>query len=310
VALVTGPLLLGYAGLSGLFIFSALTGVLGILVLYGLIPTPRVLVRNLDASLTRDRVQEVISNADLQKMTLGVFMLHYLLMSGFLVFPVLLLATGEFDTTDFSGVYLGLLVATFVLMGPFMWLADRSGLTKGMLLGMIGLFAVSMLLFATVSSTTLVLASMMLFFMAFNLLEVIMPALLSRAAPAGARGTAMGVYSTAQFAGAFAGGAVGGLLLSTGDMAYLLYFNAMACMVWFAVSWRLKKTGNLASKVFHLGQNRDLSANAVADALLSLDGVLDVAFVNDDKIAYLKIDKDRLDEKALAALEHGEPAGA
>jgi hypothetical protein len=59
-----------------------------------------------------------------------------------------------------------------------------------------------------------------------------------------------------------------------------------------------------------LGQNRDLSANAVADALLSLDGVLDVAFVNDDKIAYLKIDKDRLDEKALAALEHGEPAGA
>jgi hypothetical protein len=35
-----------------------------------------------------------------------------------------------------------------------------------------------MLLSATVSSTTLVLASMTLFFMAFNLLEVIMPALL------------------------------------------------------------------------------------------------------------------------------------
>mgnify|MGYP006133149027 CR=1 FL=1 len=310
VALVTGPLLLDYAGLSGLFMFSAVTGVLGIVVLFGLIPTPRVLVRNLDSSLTRDRVQEVIRNTDLQKMTLGVFMLHYLLMSGFLVFPVLLIATGEFDATDFSGVYLGLLVATFVLMGPCMWLADRSGFAKGMLLGMIGLFAVSMLLFATVSSTILVLASMMLFFMAFNLLEVIMPALLSRAAPAGARGTAMGVYSTAQFAGAFAGGAVGGLILSMGEITHLLYFNAMACVIWFATSWHLKKTGNLASKVFHLGQNQDLSANAVADALLSLDGVLDVVFVDDDNIAYLKIDKDRLDENALATLEHGKPADA
>jgi hypothetical protein len=93
-------------------------------------------------------------------------------------------------------------------------------------------------------------------------------------------------------------------------MTHLLYFNVGACVVLFAASWRLKKTGNLASKVFHLGQNQDLSANAVADALLSLDGVLDVAFVDDDKIAYLKIDKDLLDESALAALEHGRRAGA
>jgi MFS family permease len=120
----------------------------------------------------------------------------------------------------------------------------------------------------------------------------------------------MGIYSSAQFAGAFAGGTIGGLLLSTGDMTYLLYFNVLACVIWFVGSLRLKKMGNLSSRVFHLRDNQDLSANEVADALLSLDGVLEVVFVDGDKIAYLKIDKDRLDESALAALQQGSRASA
>jgi MFS family permease len=132
---------------------------------------------------------------------------------------------------------------------------------------------------------------------------VILPALVSRSAPAGARGTAMGIYSTGQFAGAFAGGALGGLLLSTGDMTYLLYVNTALCMGWLLISLKLKKTGNLGSQVFHLDHLAQLSAKEVADTLLSVKGVMDVVLLEGEKVAYLKINKDQLDTNALMQLE-------
>jgi|TARA_B110000503_G_scaffold142724_1_gene240574 MFS family permease len=303
VALVAGPLVFVQAGLSGIFYFAAISGVLGIVVLFTLIPDAKVAVRNPEIGLRPERLLEITASPDLRRMVLGVFMLHYLLMSGFLVFPALLAGTGEIQTSDHSLVYFGLLLTTFVLMGPFMWLSDKPALTKAMLLLMIGGFAVSMLLFVNVVNLYPVLISMAIFFMAFNLLEVILPALVSRSAPAGARGTAMGIYSTGQFAGAFAGGALGGLLLSTGDMTYLLYVNTALCMGWLLISLKLKKTGNLGSQVFHLDHLAQLSAKEVADTLLSVKGVMDVVLLEGEKVAYLKINKDQLDTNALMQLE-------
>ncbi|MDC1367957.1 MFS transporter [Pseudomonadales bacterium] len=303
VALVAGPAVFVRTGLSGIFYFAAISGVVGIVVLFTLIPDAKLVVRNPEIGLRPERLLEITASPDLRRMVLGVFMLHYLLMSGFLVFPALLTGTGEIQTSDHSQVYFGLLLTTFVLMGPFMRLSDKPALTKSMLLLMIGGFTLSMLLFVYVQNFYPVLIAMAVFFMAFNLLEVILPALVSRAAPAGARGTAMGVYSTAQFAGAFCGGALGGLLLSGGDMTHLLYVNAALCIGWFLVSLHLKKTGNLGSRVFHLAQLAQLSAKEVADALLSVTGVTDVVVLEGEEVAYLKIDKDQLAESVLNELE-------
>lgn len=306
VALVAGPWMFTLVGLSGIFYFAGASGLLGILVLFTLIPSPQLAVRNPEIGIRPERLLEIAASPDLRRMMLGVFMLHYLLMSGFLVFPVLLAATGEIEITDHSLVYFGLLLITFVLMGPFMWLSDKPALTKRMLLLMIGFFVLAMLMMANVVSFYPVLAALAVFFMAFNLLEVILPALVSRAAPAGARGTAMGLYSSAQFAGAFAGGALGGFLLSSGDLLWLLCVNVALCLVWFIVSLGLKKTGNLGSREFHLEHLSQLSAKEVADKLLSVRGVLDVVLFSSEKTAYLKVDRDQLDEAALVALARDE----
>ena len=61
----------------------------------------------------------------------------------------------------------------------------------------------------SVLETTLLL---LIFFTAFNLLEAMLPSLIAKMAPPDAKGTAMGVYSSSQFLGAFAGGALGGWL--------------------------------------------------------------------------------------------------
>ena len=116
----------------------------------------------------------------------------------------------------------------------------------------------------------------------------------------------MGLYSSAQFAGAFAGGALGGFLLSSGDLLWLLCVNVALCLVWFIVSLGLKKTGNLGSREFHLEHLSQVSAKEVADKLLSVRGVLDVVLFSSEKTAYLKVDRDQLDEAALVALARDE----
>ena len=54
--------------------------------------------------------------------------------------------------------------------------------------------------------------SLFVFFWGFNLLEAMLPSLVSRLAPAACKGSAMGVYNTFQFLGIFFGGLLGGLL--------------------------------------------------------------------------------------------------
>ena len=64
-------------------------------------------------------------------------------------------------------------------------------------------FPVAVALGADPHSVALVLTALVVFFSAFNVMEASLPSLVSKAAPADATGTAMGVYSSSQFFGIF-----------------------------------------------------------------------------------------------------------
>jgi len=144
--------------------------------------------------------------------------------------------------------------------------------------------------------------AMVLFFMAFNLLEVILPATVSKLAPVGLRGTAMGVYSTAQFAGAFVGGATGGYITGEWSISHLMYVNATICLMWFFVVGGMAGLSNLRSMSIPLSGIDQPGAKKMRDALLSIDGVSEVIIIEADEIAYLKVDADQLDSLALQGL--------
>ena len=55
-------------------------------------------------------------------------------------------------------------------------------------------------------------ALLVAFFAVFNILEAVLPSMITRFAPPAARGTALGVYNTTQTLGLFVGGAGGGWL--------------------------------------------------------------------------------------------------
>jgi MFS family permease len=82
--------------------------------------------------------------------------------------------------------------------------------------------------------------SLLLFFYAFTLLEAFLPSLVSRAAPAHRKGTALGIYSCLQFFGIFAGGAVGGWVFGVFSPVGVYLFCAILALAWSALAFKMK----------------------------------------------------------------------
>ncbi|MGL1585771.1 hypothetical protein ACSTHB_23350, partial [Vibrio parahaemolyticus] len=82
-------------------------------------------------------------------------------------------------------------------------------------------------------------AGIVVFFTAFNLLEASLPSLISKVAPAGGKGTAMGVYSTSQFLGAALGGVLGGWFYQLGGLGLVFGGCALLCLLWLGVVLRM-----------------------------------------------------------------------
>jgi predicted MFS family arabinose efflux permease len=98
-------------------------------------------------------------------------------------------------------------------MVPLMILAERGKRPRQMFLLGIALIFAAIGVLGFTATNLLFYGGLWLFFVGFNYLEATLPSLVSKTVFAGGKGTAMGVYSSCQFMGAFAGGAGGGWLL-------------------------------------------------------------------------------------------------
>ncbi|MBS03696.1 MAG: MFS transporter [Gammaproteobacteria bacterium] len=301
LSLIAGPWFNTLIGLPGVFLLNAGLGAVGMVVVAVFVPTPTARRVNLDNAVIPADILQLATRPDIAALCVSILLAHHLLMSGFLAFPRLLVEVGY--TVDVHHyIYLGLLAGTFVLMGPVMRLGANPRFTKHVLLSVIALAAGSLAALSGQASGVGVLLTMGGFFMAFNLLEVVLPAQLTRAAPAGRRGTAAGLFSAAQFGGVFTGGAVGGLLIQTWGNAALLYVNAGCAVLWFGlVMWGLT-VRDVSGRVIEIADPTSDHAHSLVNALLSIEGIDDVVFVEAEGMAYLKIDNAHFVEDRLERL--------
>jgi MFS family permease len=207
LSLVGAPLLYRLIGLEGLF---ALTGVLclvAIAVVRYLVPEPPAAPRR---ASTRATLREGVLDPELLRLNAGIFILHIVLYAMFVVVPPLVVQAG-LALEEHWKLYLPVVVASFFLMVPAILYADRRNRPKPVLLGAVAiLFGAEALLGALDTGLAGLAALMLAFFVAFNVLEALLPSLVSRLAPAEGRGVAIGVYNTTQTLGVFFGGVVGG----------------------------------------------------------------------------------------------------
>ena len=235
LSLVVAPPLAGVIHLSGLFWLTALLAVGGAVVV--LRATPDEPARHKDEP--RGRLQDVWLHPKLWRLDLGVFVLHTVQLSMWVVVPELLVGAGLPKAHHWQ-LYLPAVLASFVLMGGLFAL-ERRGYMRAVLRGGIALLLLVQLALLWLAPQAPGLWTMggvmFFFFVAFNLIEASQPSLISRLAPANARGAALGVYNTLQSLGLFTGGALGGWLLKSGGYAAVLSGTSVLVALWLVLGW-------------------------------------------------------------------------
>ena len=237
LSLVAAPPLYAAIGMGGLF---ALTGVLAVLatgVVVWIVPPAAAKIRH----ESRAHWREVVFDPQLLRLNFGIFALHAVQMAMFVVIPVLMVERG-LPLPHHWWVYLPVVLVSFALMMPPIIAAERRGRTRTLMLSAIALMLVVQLGFGWwLPSLAWIAIWLLLFFVAFNILEASLPSLVSRMAPASSKGFALGVYNTTQSIGLFVGGALGGLLARRGGADAVFEFAAVSMLLWLAVAYGMKE---------------------------------------------------------------------
>jgi len=142
-----------------------------------------------------------------------------------------------------------------------------------------------------------------LFFVGFNLLEAMLPSLMSRLAPAAGKGTALGIYNTFQFSGVFVGGIVGGLIYGVWGVAGVYGFAACAVFVWLVLALSTSAPALLESLTLRLVNTIEQEQKDVLQRLSQAPGVCEVVTLPGRDLVYLKVDPAVVDEDALREID-------
>lgn len=230
VSLVASPMLVGEFGLSGLFWAISILGFVCLLIAAFAVPS----VPQAKAPIVQASPRDVLGHSDLLRLNFGVFCLHFILMALFIVAPGLLSTLGGYDSANLWEVYLPVILLSFVLMVPAVFYTETRHAHKvAMEVAVAGLVVVLALMPLASSSFFGTVATLVGFFIAFNILEALQPSLVSRVAPPEYKGLALGFYNTAQSLGIFAGGVVGGLLASHDRSSAVFLVSAGLAFAWF-----------------------------------------------------------------------------
>ncbi|TSE28515.1 Inner membrane transport protein YajR [Tepidimonas thermarum] len=239
LSLLAAPLLAALIGLSGLFWLTGALTLAGMAAVVWVVPPepPR------QPQPVRASLADALRHADLLRLDFGVFALHAVQMAMWVAVPGLLVAAGLPKAAHWQ-IYLPALLASFAVMGGVLFRLERRGHLAAVLRAAVALLLLAQLGLGWAGAQhqgVLALGAwLVLFFLGFNTLEASQPSLVSRLAPAHARGAALGVYNTLQSLGLFAGGALGGWVMRQAGTAGVFGLSAALCLLWLALTWTLR----------------------------------------------------------------------
>ena len=306
VSLVGAPLLYRYGGMGTVFALTGLLSLAAMLLVRYFVPDPAGGGAQ-EPARARAAAGRVL-DADMLRLNVGIFVLHVALYAMFVVVPPLLVREG-LPLAQHWELYLPVVAASFVLMVPAILYADRRNRPKPVLLAAVAVLAAIEALLAALEPRLASIAVLMLgFFVAFNVLEAMLPALVSRMAPAHGRGLAIGVYNTTQTLGVFFGGLIGGAVAEHYGPPAVFGTAAVLCGFWFAVALGMRgprrAVNDLSSLTFTIASGVDLER--LGDALAHVRGVREAQVLGEQRIARLKVVPGEWDEGRVRQLVSGE----
>jgi MFS family permease len=232
LSLVIAPVLYEWIGMGGLFVLTGILALSGLGVVFGAIPdVPRVPHGSAGPAPS---LAHVLGNPELARLNFGIFALHLVQMAMFVVLPSALIDAGLPLAAHWKA-YLPVVLASFALMVPPILYADRRNRPRPVMAGAVALMFVVQAALIFAHGLYALVGLLLLFFAAFNVLEAMLPSLVTRIAPERARGSAIGVYNTTQTMGLFAGGLAGGWMAKHFGSAAVFALGAGAMLMWLGL---------------------------------------------------------------------------
>lgn len=299
LALVLGPALGAHIGLRGLFWLTAVSALLGILILFTALP--KVVTRNARRETTpvATELAGLLKQPQLLRLNFGVFVLHACLTAWFVAVPLQLSATG-LALSQHAWIYLPALVLSIAIMVPLLIIAARKNAHVSLFRLAIGLLIVAIVMVLFPQTSWLWLAgALVVFFAGFNYLEASLPALLTKLAPAGSKGSASGIYSSFQFGGAFVGGLAGGFFLQQFGQLGIGIFCLLLLVCWGCITLGMQVHSGHKNLAFGLAGLTAESADQLVAEVTRLTGIEEARVVLSEHMAYIKVDQKHYDAQQL-----------
>ena len=300
VAMVIGPLISEWSGLSGVFWTTALLAFVGIILITFAVPTPKQTKIHRDAGIISSYIKPVLKEGTLLRMNASVFLLHLLMTVNFSVLPLIFRDHLNLESAQHWKIYLPVLFVSILFSLPMIIIAEKFRKIK-----VVFIIAVFLLLFSQgmlgINQFNFypLMFSFLIFFIGFNFLEAVQPSLVAKYSDVNNKGTAMGVYSTSQFSGIFFGGVIGGLVLQYWGVSGVFVLGAIMSVLLLLVAISLPQPDYYKNTLISLKDELLDDISETTKQLLAIDGVMQVAVSVDEKAAYLKVDKLKLNSENL-----------
>jgi MFS family permease len=301
-SLAAGPVFFRWIGVPGMFALTGVLALLAILVVKYVTPEPGKAAFHSDAEANPARLWDVLRHKELLRLDWGIFALHAAQMAMFTVVPFALTQDG-LEASRHWLVYLPVLLLSFLVMVPAIIVGEKRGHLKAIFVASVALMLAAQVLMAlSLDLFWGVVAALLLYFIAFNTLEASLPSLVSKIAPPEAKGTAMGVYNTAQAIGLFFGGAAGGWLAQHRGYPAVFVFCAALMAVWLFVAARMAVPPRVKTQMFHVGSLASGEAERLASRLAVFAGVEAVTVLPEEGAVLLKVSQTGWDEEGVKHL--------
>lgn len=291
LSLILGPALNQWIGIPGIFLLTGVLAVLAILDVKYLVPDPVVSRFHSDAEAAPSKLKDVLRDMQLMRLNFGIFALHAAQMAMFVVVPFAIKQSSGMSENDHWLIYLPVMVLSFALMVPAIIYGEKKARLKQVFIAAIGMMLVAQLLFAgAIDAFWGIVLSLTVYFIAFNILEATLPSIISKLAPAASKGTAIGVYNTAQSLGIFAGGVFGGYLSHVYGYAAVFMFCSVLMLLWLIAAFSMRTPPAVRSKMYHLDEMTAATARDLSGRLAVIAGVREAVVLADEGLVILKVD--------------------
>jgi MFS family permease len=296
LSLIASPWLSNHIGVPGIFAMTALLALVAMLVVWRVVPDV-VEVRGRSRVSALHEFRSVLADPQLARLNYGIFVLHAVLMALLIAVPFALRDVG-LPVGEHWKVYLPVMLGSFVLMLPPILSQGRAGRVKLYFAGSVATLLIAHLALPWLAAGVVPLALfLLLFFTPFNILEALLPSLTAKLAPAGAKGVAIGLYSSIQFFGTFVGAALGGFAYGRWGLSGIVIADGALLVIWLIVAFGMRIPSTLSTRPYAVPSLTTSEAETLLMRLRLLTGVREAQVLPAQGAAFLKVDSADFDEQ-------------